>query len=300
MRPLLLIVVLALASSACSVKRMGMSRMADALSATASSFASDDDPEFVRAAAPATLKMVEMLLDEQPKHPGLLLTACSGFTQYAYAFLQVDSELLQTSDAAAARELKGRAKRMYDRANGYCGRALILRHPHLAEGRADHTGALAGATAEDVPMLYWSAVAWGGSLSATTDMSNPLALLGGIGRVRELLTRAIELDEDWQGGALHEAMIAIEGLPALLGGSAARARTHYTRAVELSKGQSAFAHVAMASSVALPARDRAAFEKHLRDALAIDPSRTPSLRLANLIAQRQAKFLLSSADRLFR
>src|SRR5688572_24657374 len=79
--------------TACSPATMGINRMADALSATASAFGRDDDPEFVRIGAPSTLKMVEMMLDDQPTHPGLLLTACSGYTQYAYAFLQVESEI---------------------------------------------------------------------------------------------------------------------------------------------------------------------------------------------------------------
>ena len=76
-----LVVLTAIALSGCSVKRMGMSRMADAISATSSTFAADNDPEFVRLAAPSMLKMVEMLLREQPRHLGLLSTACSGFTQ---------------------------------------------------------------------------------------------------------------------------------------------------------------------------------------------------------------------------
>src|SRR5687768_18500974 len=98
---LVLIAVLA-ATAACSPATMGMSRMAAALSATADAYARDDDPEFVRTGAPATLKMVEMMLDSQPSHPGLLLTACSGFTQYAYAFLQVESELGANAAESAA------------------------------------------------------------------------------------------------------------------------------------------------------------------------------------------------------
>jgi len=77
------IVVAAITLAACSPKKMGVSRMADALSSTASAFTRDNDPEFVRQAAPSTLKMVEMMLDESPTPAGLLLTACSGFTQYA-------------------------------------------------------------------------------------------------------------------------------------------------------------------------------------------------------------------------
>ena len=64
-----LIAVLA-ATAACSPATMGMNRMAAALSATADAYARDDDPEFVRTGAPATLKMVEMMLDSQPSHPG--------------------------------------------------------------------------------------------------------------------------------------------------------------------------------------------------------------------------------------
>jgi TRAP transporter TatT component family protein len=108
----------------CSARKLGISRMADALSSTASAYARDDDPEFVRLAAPSTLKMVEMLLDEQPGHSGLLMTACSGFSQYAYGFLQVEAERVETANPAAAGELRQRAMRMYDRARGYCLRAL--------------------------------------------------------------------------------------------------------------------------------------------------------------------------------
>jgi hypothetical protein len=59
------------AITSCSPKKMGISRMADALSSTATAFSRDDDPEFVRLAAPSTLKMIEMLLEDAPSHPGL-------------------------------------------------------------------------------------------------------------------------------------------------------------------------------------------------------------------------------------
>lgn len=271
--------------------------MADALSSTASAFSRDDDPELVRLAAPSTLKMVEMLLDEDPSHPGLLMTACSGFTQYAYGFLQVDAEIAAPSDAALARQLSSRASAMYERAKGYCTRALQARHPRFAaEWQRDPKAALAGTTAADVPALYWLGAAMGGSLSLA---DNPLMRLPDLGIVRLVMARAIELDEDWESGALHELMIALDGLSPLVGGSAARAKAHFERAVALSNGESAFAYVTMATSVAQPAKDRREFERLLRAALAIDVSRRPSLRLANLIAQKRARFLLTRMDRLF-
>ena len=289
-------IVLAVALAACSPKKMGVSRMADALSSTASAFTRDNDPEFVRQAAPSTLKMVEMMLDESPTHAGLLMTACSGFTQYAYAFLQADADVSDPS-SQSARDLKVRGAAMYDRARGYCLRALELRHPGAGKSlQGDPKGFLASMAAPDVPALYWTGVAWGGGLLLS---NNPLPRIGELITVRALLTRALQLDEAWQGGTIHEAMIALDSLPVLLGGSASRAREHFNRAVALANGESAFAYVALATGVAQPAKDRAEFERLLRAAIAIDVSKRPSIRLANLIAQKRAKYLLSQTDKLF-
>jgi hypothetical protein len=292
-----LVLTLTLTSIGCSPATMGINRMANALSATTSAFGRDDDPEFVRMGAPSTLKMVEMMLDDQPVHQGLLLTACSGYTQYAYAFLQIESEVTEPADAAVAAELKQRAARMYERARGYCLRALELRVPKAGASLSkDSKGTLAAAARADVPILYWTAAAWGGSLAVA---EKPVLRLGELAIVRALFSRALELDEAWEGGTIHEAVISLEALPAMLGGSAVRARTHFSRAVELSQGQSAFAYVTFAGSVSVAAKDRAEFERLLRQAIAIDVSQRPAIRLANLIAQKRARFLLSRARSLF-
>ena len=286
-----------LASQGCALKRAGFERMAGAITSTATAFATDNDPEFVRAGAPSTLKMVEMLLDQEPNHPALLLTACSGFTQYAYAFMQVDAELVEGTSREQALELRSRAGLMYDRARDYCLRRLDVARPGLrAALLAGKTDALASTTVEDVPALYWTAAAWGGSVAVS---ANPLFRMGDLPVIRAVLRRALDLQPSWERGAIHEAMIALEGLPAIAGGSPERARGHFDQAVKLSEGQSAFAYVTMATSVAQPARDRAEFERLLKGALAIDVNRQPALRLANLIAQKRAKRLLSRSAQLF-
>ena len=87
---------------------MALNRMAAAMSEATSVYDTDNDPEFVRLAAPSTLKTIEMLLQQSPNHTGLLLTACSGFTQYSYGFLHVEAEV-RAADAEAAKELRARA-----------------------------------------------------------------------------------------------------------------------------------------------------------------------------------------------
>ena len=49
----------------------------------------------------------------------------------------------------------------------------------------------------------------------------------------------------------------------------------------------------------MPAQNRAQFQSLLEKALSIDPDRKPEARLANLVAQRRARWLLQRADELF-
>jgi hypothetical protein len=277
-----------LAFTACSPKHIGINRMASALASSSSVYETDNDPEFVRVAAPSTLKTVEMLLTQSPRHPQLLLTACSGFTQYSYGFLHVEAEV-KAADAAAANDLRTRAGKMYQRARGYCLRGLQLHHPALTTQAlgADPGAALKETTLKDVPWLYWTAAAWGADLS----LAPSIARVAELASVRALLNRAKALDDTWEQGAIYEALIAFDGLPPLLGGSPQAARADFDKAMQLSDGKSVFACVALAATITNPAEKRRLLER----ALAIDVSTITSRRLTNLIAQRYAKALLNAA-----
>ena len=269
------------------MKQAGINRMASALAASSSVYDSDNDPEFVKAAAPSTLKTIEMLLSQSPNHTGLLLSACSGFTQYSYAFLHVESAL-QRGNPAAARELRVRAGRMYQRARSYCLRGLAVTHPQITQQSIAADPAVLNVTAaQEVPFLFWSGAAWGAELSVADDQ---LRRIGELVAVRALLERARTLDESWQQGQIHEALIAIDGLPRLFGGSPQAARADFKRAVELSQGRSVFPYLAMA--LTLPEGEER--KKLLEQAVAIDAEKSPFRRLTNLIAQRYAKALLTA------
>lgn len=279
----------ALLALACSPKQMALNRMASALADSTSVYDRDNDLEFVRVAAPSTLKTVEMLLSQSPRHPQLLLTACSGFTQYSYGFLHVES-VVKASDAAAAQDLRARAIKMYQRARGYCLTGLQIRHPEITVESLgnDPAAALRATTAEDVPWLYWTAMPWGADIVLAP---NPIARVAEVATVRALLKRARELNDRWDDGAIYEALIPFDGLPPLLGGSAAAARADFDKAQEFRKGQSVFAYVALALVTANPAEK----QRLLDQALAVDVDKLTSRRLTYLIAQRYARALSAPA-----
>ncbi len=124
----LMLVGLAVIGSGCSVRRMAVNKVGDALAGSGTTFASDDDPELIKAAVPFSLKLMESLLNESPRHEGLLLATSSGFTEYAYAFVQEDADETEDKDLAAAEEMRGRARRLYLRARNYGLRGLEVRH----------------------------------------------------------------------------------------------------------------------------------------------------------------------------
>jgi predicted anti-sigma-YlaC factor YlaD len=294
----LLLVLLALGSG-CSVKKIAVNRIGDALDSGATTFASDDDPELVKAAVPFSLKLMESLLAESPTHQGLLFATASGFTQYGYAFVQVDAEELEGKDLAAARQMMMRAKRLYLRGRNYGLRGLEAKHTGLTNSlRQDPKRAVAAANKTDVPLLYWTAVSWAAAISVSKDDPE---LIGDLPIIEVLIDRALELDESWDHGAIHSFLITFEmSRPGVAPADAeARSRKHFARAVELSRGQQAAPYVALAEAVAVKRQDAGEFKKLIEQALAINADAKPEWRLANLILQRRARFLQSRMDELF-
>lgn len=282
-----------------TIERAAIDRLGDALAGAGTSvYATDDDPEFVRDALPFGLKTIEGLLLQRPRHRGLLLAASSGFTQYGYAFLQGEADLAEDADPARAQVLRERAARMYRRALGYALRDLDEASPGWRERWArDGQAALGAFGRRDVPSMYWAAATWGAAIAldkqdAEMAADLPLAVA--------LMRRAAELEPGWGAGAIQDFFISYEGgLPAAAGGSLARAREAFDRAVALSGGRRAAPYVAFAETVAVGQQDRPAFRRLLGQALAIDPGAAPEQRLANLVAQKRARWLLAREDQLF-
>lgn len=283
--------------SGCSIKKMAINKLGDALSGSGTGFASDDDPELVKAAVPFSLKLIESLLAESPQHKGMLLAACSGFTQYSFAFVNQDADELEDTDIAAATRMRVRAKRLYLRARGYGLRGLEVKHPGFEQAlRKNPKAAVKSATASDVPLLYWTAAAWGSAISVSKD--DP-ALVSDQIIVEALIDRALELDEDFDRGAIHGVLISYEmARQGVQGDPALRSKKHFDRAMKLSGGKLASPLVSFAESVSVQNQNRAEFQALLDQALAINPDAVPESRLQNLVAQRRARWLLSRVDDL--
>ena len=139
-----------------AVKSAALKNVAGTLSSGGSStLMTDDDPELIRGAVPFGLKLYESLLESLPKHVPLLVTTCSGYTGYAYAFLETDAALLDDEHHDEIVELRSRAVNMYLRAKGFCMRAMEIRYPITEPLEKDPKAALArsGQRGRGAPLL---------------------------------------------------------------------------------------------------------------------------------------------------
>ncbi len=289
---------LAASLSACSPTNLAENSLASSLATgTGGTFQSDDDPELVGEALPFALKLMESLAADLPRHEKLLRALDSGFTGYAYAFVQEPGD--EAGDPAREQALHERARKLFLRARGYGLRALDVDHAGLREAllAADAQArrkALAGTVAADVPDLYWTAAAWGLAIS---DSKSDVAMIGQLPAVADLAERALALDPDWDGGTLHEFFVSFDAAR----GKADDAKKHYERALALDHGTRLGLQVSYAENLLVPAQDRVGFVKLLDRVLEFDvdrPDARPN-RLENVLAQRRAKWLLGRVDDLF-
>ena len=291
------VIVVALALGGCSIKTMAVNTLGNALSEGTSGFAKDEDPELVRDAIPFALKTIESLIDQSPKHRGLLTAACSGFTQYGYAFVQAEADYVEAQDLDRATAMRTRAKKLYLRAVDYGLRSLDVGSPGFRDRlRKDADATLAKMKKKDVPALYWTAAAWAAAFAIDKADS---ALSADQSLMEKMMRRALALDESWELGSLHDFFISWEGGRATPTSPSASAREHFDRAVALAKMRRASPYVSYAEVVSVGMQNRKEFQELLETAISIDVNAAPEQRLANILSQRRARWLLSKTDELF-
>jgi predicted anti-sigma-YlaC factor YlaD len=279
----------------CNFRKLAVNKAADVLSGSGTTFSSDDDPDFVKLAIPFSLKVMESLLAETPKHRGLLQALASYFTEYGYAFIVQEADEMEEKDLAAANALRDRATKMFRRAWNYGMRGLEVDHPGFEKAlRENPTKAVKQLTKKDVPLAYWTAASGGLRIRADQPETVVDQLL-----VEALIDRVLELDESYDHGAIHSFLIKYEmNRQGVKGDAAARSRRHFERAVALSHGIDAGPYVSLAEAVAVPKQDAKEFERLLNKALAIDADAHPEIRLSNTVMQRRARWLLARKDDL--
>lgn len=299
------VVSLLVALTGCSINQLAVNVLADTLAGGeggASVFTTDEDPELVADALPFALKLYETILGEAPDHEALLLATGSGFISYANAFVATPASMLPFEEWEKQEADQRRAKALYLRGRDYLIHALDVRYPGFAEALALPKAEaadpfLAQMVADDVPYLYWAGAGWVGAFALDAF---DLKLAFTVPTAHRLVLRALELDESYSDGAIHDFMVLFNAsVPETMGGDKTKIEFHHQRSLELADGRLAGPYMGYAESVFIPAQDHERFVEYLEMALAVDVDAYPAGRLINILTQRKARWYLDHLEEFF-
>jgi len=281
----------------CSLRQLAVDSIGNALASGGSVYQSDADVTLVGDALPFSVKLMDSLVAESPRHRGLLLAASRAYLLYAYGYVGFSAEQQTRDDVDLANATRARAQRLALRSFDYAMRGLETAYPALRSQLAQDPARAARAIGDrhDVDLLYLSMAALG---LAIANAKQDAAMLARLPEVEALLARGIELDEAWNAGSLHEFAVSwYAARPGAVDRGAIE--RHYARALELSGGTRAGLFVAYAEAIAVRDQNRRQFDGLLDRALAVDDNARPDERLQNALAQRRALWLRTQADLLF-
>lgn len=287
--------------SGCSIKKLAMNQVANALTGPGGStvFTGDNDPEFVGDALPFTIKMYESLLASNPKHQGLIEYTGSLYVMYANAYLYTPASMMTDERMDEQEFLFQRAKNLYLRGRNILLDGLDRKYPGFRaklDGRK-FKEATDMAQAEDIELLYWAGAGWMGAFAIDPfDMKLGITLPG----AEALMKRVLEINPNYGAGSIHDFYVLYYGsMPDYMGGSYEKARKHFKMAVEASGGKSTSPYLSLATTVSVQDQNREEFIRLLKKVLEIDPDSDPENRLLNILNLRKARWLMEHIDDFF-
>jgi len=248
--------------------------------------AKQPDPAIVRDGSPAYIMLVDGLIEAYPNNSELLTAGCQAYTVYASSFVE-DSD-------------PGKAAILYGQAKKYGFSALSLRRDfqQAASGTLDHfTAFLKQYEKEDVPVLFCTSSAWAKWISFNLDRVEALA---DVPMLKATMLRVIELDGGFYYGSPHLNMaVYLSTIPSIAGGNLDKAKEHFDEAFALGADKLLSAKVLFARYYAVRLKDRALFDKTLREVMDAPVDEVPELTLSNTLAKEKARELLERADEYF-
>lgn len=273
------------AVSGCStVVSNAASGFADNLSAAV---VNQTDPETVRDGAPAYMLLLDSLLEGSPDDPAILSAAAGLYASYGAVFAS-DPE---------------RSSRLTARARGYADKAMCESYKPACSWKSDDfdtfSASLEGLRQKHEGTVY----AYGAAhLAYIRSHSDDWSALARLPYMEALLNRYLEIEQSDSGstaGTVYTYLgILVTLRPPALGGEPEKGRGYFERAIELSDGADLSAKVEYARGYARPLYERELHDRLLEEVLSADPV-MPGYTLTNVLAQRDAKDLLASADDYF-
>lgn len=283
---LLTVCLCALLLNACSMGQIVARSSVSIMDSGAAAMNQETDLELAKAAVPANLKLIEGMIQEVPANRDLRIHAAQGFYGYAYGF--VEDENTERASSLYQRGLKHALAAL--ETVGLTGNIQSMRTDTLQQN-------LSHLDRSAVPALFWAASNWAKLIDLNRD--NP-ARIAELSKVAALMQRVIELDETYYyGGPQLFFGVWYGGRPPMLGGDFTLSEMHFKKARDVTQGKLLIVDLLYAQYLLVQQADRKTFHDKLTAIINAPSDIYPEMALANAIAQRKARLLLTKEEELF-
>ena len=246
----------------------------------------ETDLELAEQAIPASLKMMEGMLKEDPGNEILLGRLAEGFCRYAFGFVEDDDP-----DRASNLYLRGRDYAVRELAARSGPEGLVSLNIEPFKARLNEIGP------DHLHALYWMGQCWANWLMLNLDDMQAFLVTP---KVEAAMQRVLDLDGSFEFAGSHTFFGAyFGGRPKMLGGDAVKAKTHFDQALEITQRRFLIIHILYAKTLAIQTQDKKLFVQLLNEVVKAPEDLLPGQQLANAGARFKAQKLLESTDDFF-
>ncbi|MEE8437133.1 MAG: TRAP transporter TatT component family protein [Candidatus Neomarinimicrobiota bacterium] len=232
-----------------------------------------------------------------PHNPQILEAASMDLVKYGYGFLLESADQVIFQDYEKSNDLYEQALENFAKAIEYGESALSIKYSNYQKWNRLGKFETPPFSAEDVSLIFWTAGAYAGAITASKADPDWLIHFPRIGR---LFDQALILDPGWNKGALYSAMISYTMLePNPAENREEISRDYFQKAVFASNGKDCGPYLALAEKVSKTNQDKSEFISLLNQALDIDNKVDRDLKLSNAISKKRARWLLDNVDEFF-
>ena len=246
----------------------------------------EQDLVIAEASISSNLKLLDGLLKSAPDDEHYLLLAAQGYTGYALGFVEDENP--------------ERARILYNRAR--MSALSLLQHnknfAHIMDGSLDALqNALASATRNDVPAIFWTALSWGSELQLS--LTDPAVIIS-FPKIQAMMEFVATTDSAYYFAGANFFLGALYGSrPAMFGGNTVLSKQYFDAALRINEGKFLLTHIYYARFFAAQTLNQELYEQLLTTVDSASIEILPAQRLANAIAKKKALLLRTKINEIF-
>ncbi len=278
------------------VRKKAVSSISKVISEHFEVFTSEGDPVLAEAGLAGNLKLLDLLIAEEPDNYKLLLVNAKSYALYSYFF--IEGKLLENENRAFN---KKRVEQGYLKAISYAERGLKKRYPKVysvyKSGSARELMQQLEQDNVESKYLFWLAFSIGGY--SRLNPNNSLILLK-IEKAVVMMKALVKNDENFFYAGPHLFFaVYYSTVPQFAGGDLKKAKKHIEAAYKITKNKLLLVRYIEARYYATSKLDEALFNRQVSKILSSADNILPPARLSNVIAKKWAAVLKSKSDTFF-